>query len=134
MFIICVCCDTSKHNTKQTPFDSPFDFVSTLLEWIDSKVKATVLMFKKLDFGFWAKGFTRHFGQKMAFPKKKMKTSQTFHISSLMYLQSFWPRNMHLKMTCSMGAYCKLYKGNRYILCVNSATRPKINRERNKRL
>ena len=28
-----------------------------------------------------------------------MKISETFYISSLMYLQSFWLRNMHLKMT-----------------------------------
>ena len=63
------------------------------------KVKATILIIKKLDFGFSAKGFTRLLGRKMASPKKNMKSSQTFYISSLMYLQSFWLRNMHLKTT-----------------------------------
>ena len=51
-------------------------------------------------FEFSAKGFIRLFGQKSSdILKKKKKTSQTFYIPSLMYLQSFWLRNMHLKMT-----------------------------------
>ena len=84
-----------------------------------SQVNAVIFMPKKPEYRFAAKGFIRHFDQKMALAKKKMKTSQTFHISSLMYFQSFWLRNMHLKMTCSMGAYFKLYKGNRYSLWGN---------------
>ena len=57
-------CYTNKQWFKQISLDSPFNFVLTLLELIDSKVKATILMYKKLDFGISAKGFTRHFRKK----------------------------------------------------------------------
>ena len=67
---------TSKRKTKQTPFGSPFNFILTLLEWIYLKVKATILLLKKLGFGFWAEGFTRQFGQ------KNEKFSNFLHIIS----------------------------------------------------
>ena len=37
-----------------------------------------------------------------------MKASQTLYISSLMYLESFWLRNMHLKVTFSMYVLSKI--------------------------
>ena len=104
-FLRFIHCSTSKHRTKQTPLDSRFYFVSTLLEPIYLKVKAAILMIEKLDFGFSAKGL-QGFWIKKCHPKKnKMKSSQTFYISSLMYLQLFWLRNMYLKMTFSYPFY-----------------------------
>ena len=81
-FLRFIHCSTSKHKTKQTPFDSPFYFVSTFLELIDSKVKATLLMFKKFVFEFSAKGFTRHSGQKNDIFKKNENLPNSLHIIS----------------------------------------------------
>ena len=120
-FLRFIHCSTSKHKTKQTPFDSPFYFVSTLLEPIYLEVKAAILIIRKLTFGFLAKGFTRHFSQKMASQKKKMKTSQTFYISSLMYLQSFWLRNMRLKMIFFY-PFHPVHEKNSYSICMSAAT------------
>ena len=52
------------------------------------------------------RGSSGHSGQKNDISKKKLKTSQTFQISSLMYLQSFWLRNMHWKVAFSPHIIC----------------------------
>ena len=82
-------------------------------------------MFEKLRFDFAAKGFIRHFGQKMATLEKKMKTSQTLYTSSLVYLESFWLRNMYLKTTFSVYISPLTQKKAQLTL---GATRPKIKR------
>ena len=66
-------CFTSKHKIKQIPFDSPFNFILTLLEWICLKVNTTISTFEKLRTWFAAKGSIRPFSSKTWHSEKKWK-------------------------------------------------------------
>ena len=77
----------------------------TLLEWIYLKVNATISTFEKLGTWIVAKGNIRPYSSKIWHFCKKIKTAQTLYILYLMYLQSFWLRNMHLKTTFSLSTW-----------------------------